>query len=391
MSNGGGGISASEAHRIAQQVVAPVQQRVSELHREVSQVSSQVSAVDRRVQELEAEMGRVANAIGSLNSDLNRGLNSLQSASHNLLESQQSAAARTDQQLTGITEVNRSGFGTLSSDMHVVDGSVKQMAQAMVQMEVVRQLHEVKGPAKKAEKFQEEIDQRFVKAVESVHSVRGQYDAMQFRVAEDLDKKLRHIGSHIYRVLEEDFEVFGEGPLSEPFDSAIALGLEVDLDAISRREAALEATLEAFGEARLEPLLTAQADLEHALASRYTLQEALPETTYVPISLLEAHDAQGRVLGVFADARFSRNEDGPGLAMSRDGQAVAERASPLVDGAFEQLPKRPIQPNERREIAAAVQRMASAGAIPADLVSSYISILERAELLVIDQGEVTGR
>ena len=388
MSNGNGGISASEAHRIAQQVAHQV---VAPVERQVSQLSHQVSAVDRRVQELEAEMGRVANAIQSLNSDLNRGLNSLQSSSQTLIESQRSAAARAEQQLTGITEVNRSGFGTLSSDMHVVDGSVKQMAQAMVQMEVVRQLHEVKGPAKKAEKFQEEIDQRFAKAVESVHSVRGQYDAMQFRVAADLGKKIRHIGSHIHRVLEEDFETFGEAPLSEPFDSSISLGLEVDLYAIGRREEALEATLEAFGEDRLEPLLTAQADLEHVLASRYTLQEALPETSYVPVSILEARSGSSRILGVFADARLSQDDDGPGMAMSRDGRAVAERASPLIEESFQKLPRRPIRPDERKDIAASLQRLAASGAIPALLVPSYLSLLEHTEFSVIDQGEVSGR
>lgn len=384
MSNGAGGISASDARRIALEAVGPVQQKVNELQRELGWVRSQV-------QEMEAEMGRVASAVQQLTHDLNRGLSALQNASHSLLESQRSAAARVDQHLLGITEVSRTGFGSLSSDMRVVDGSVKQMSQAVVQMEVVRQLHEVKGPANEAEKFQEEIEQRFAKAVESVHAVREQYDAMQVRVATDLDKKLRHIGSHIYAVLEEDFEVFGEGPLSEPLDAAMALGLEVDLDAIARRSAALEETLEAFGEERLEPLLMAQSNLEQLLASQYTLDESLPETSYVAVSVLEATQGDVRIVGVFADARMERDEQGPGLTMSEEGTAVAELVRPLVHETFQDLPKRPVSASERREIAESLRRMATEGAIPEDLVPSYLSLLEHSELTVIDHGEVRGR
>jgi len=281
----------------------------------------------------------------------------------------------------------------MSTDLGSVDGSLKQMSQALVQMEVIRQMHEVKTPAEQAERFQEEIEQRFLKAVENVAEVRKQFDAMQLRVADDLDKKFRHIGSHIYRVFEEDFEEFAESPLSAPFDATIALALEVDIDAIDRRATALESTLAQFDVERLQPLLSAQSELEHLFASRYTVDGLDADACFIPISVCERIDEGRPIVSVYADTSTSISHGADSashveIRMSNDGREVASRVERMVRDRFYRLPKRPLRDDERQEIREAIGRMADLGRIPADLLPGYLEVLDSANLEILDEGEV---
>ncbi len=376
-----GGISAGQAESIARsvahQVVAPVQREVNELQ--------------SRIRELEAEMARVEGAIRDMHSSLRDGLSALRETNSDILKAQIATTAATTVGLTAVQQTNSSGFSKVSTDLNVVDSSLKQMSQALVQMEVIRQMHEVKTPAEQVERFQEEIEQRFSKAVENVNEVRRQYDAMQLRVADDLDKKLRHIGSHIYRVFEEDFEEFAEGPLSAPFDATIALALEVDLDAIERRAEALESTLASFDEGRLQPLLSAQSELEHLFASKYTVEGITEETCYVPVSICELQEGDRPLVRVLIDetpVATSGEVLTMSLKMSATGRAIAQRVDPLVRDRFNRFPKRPIRPDERSRLSAALWRLAEAGQIPAELLDGYILVLEQAELQLLDDGEV---
>jgi len=156
------GISRSEAESIAAAAVRPVEIEVNQLSRRTAQI-------ERQIQALEDEMARVAQALSQLGQNIQqgfrdlkhtseRGFSALEGSSEKIHRAQVAGTVATVDSLTQIQDVNKLGFGTL-------DGSVRQMSQALVQMEIIRQIHEVKAPVEQANRFNEEIEQRFTKAM----------------------------------------------------------------------------------------------------------------------------------------------------------------------------------------------------------------------------------
>ena len=228
----GQGVSDSHIERIAERVV---QRNIAPLQRDVSRLDARLDQFDSRLDRLEQEMANVEGAVRQMHEGLKGELRDIQSGNKELLHVQKrtqditreqfvmanAQIGTTNNNLTVLNATSVSGFMTVSS-------GIDRMAQAVVQTEVIRLLHEAKEPTDRVTSFAEEIEQRFAKTVENVWFVRSQYDQLLATVMTEYERKLRVIGEHIYRVYDEDFREWAEVPLSEPAARTVELPIGID-------------------------------------------------------------------------------------------------------------------------------------------------------------------
>ena len=391
--------------------VAVLRRQVESLDSTVSGMGRTVSRLESVVNGLENEMANVEQAVREANRTFANGINQLvgqQSQSHaQLMEAQATTHKMTLQQFvaantqldtlktvsaTGFVSVT-SGLGTVSSDLHVVDGSVQQMTRAVVQMEVIRLLNEAKGPLQRIQGFGEEIDQRFAKAVENIYFVRSQYDQLGSTAAVEYDRKLHLIGEHIYRIYEQDFRSFAELPLADPPERHVELPLAVDERQLAERSAALDVSLGELGDDVLSPLLTAQRDFEHKIASDYATAMTTPQGDLaIPAAVRIVDEGSGPRLEAFAATRAERcaaGEGGTGFTLRRapfaDGVTRAvEAAAPRV---FSGMRARKLQAPELAQMKVALSDLVKGGYVEERLLQGYYDYLDQFGLEVIAEGE----
>ena len=74
----------------------------------------------------------------NLSRSIAQGFDRLDATSRQIVVAQAAGTAATVAGFAVTTEVSRRGFGTLSQDMQVVDGTLEQMSQATVQLDSLR-------------------------------------------------------------------------------------------------------------------------------------------------------------------------------------------------------------------------------------------------------------
>jgi Txe/YoeB family toxin of Txe-Axe toxin-antitoxin module len=275
------------------------------------------------------------------------------------------------------------GFTTVQAGLGIVDGSVKQMSAAIVQMEVIRILNEAEDPVDRTRRFATEIDERFAKAVENVYIIHGQYDKLSEDIRGEYQRKIRAIGEHIYSVYEDDFCACAEVPMMRPPDESLDVALLVEDAVLRARSEALDKNLEALGQDTLEPLLEAHQALEHDLAWRFAFEcPSMPEQVAIPVAVAVVHGTDGReVLGcACACASRAPNAGGPGIhyelvcgdAADATLRVLGEQSKALAKS----LKSRKLRPEEIATLEQSLARLAEAGLVDPELLPGYHDYLE---------------
>jgi hypothetical protein len=276
---------------------------------------------------------------------------------------------------------------------HTLDVGIDRMAQALVQTEVIRLLYEAKEPTERVKTFANEIEERFAKTVESVFMVRSQYDQLLGTAMNEYDSKLRVIGEHIYRVLEDDFQKAAETPLCTPTGRTVELPLALDEMRLTERRTALEARFDKLGDDLIEPLLEAHRSLEHTLASQFTVPiEASGEEIALPAALRIGVGGAVEVLGSVRVACESGASGQRQVTMKPAGEAGARAAiASRIEPVAANIKSVALTADQRETLKKTLERLASEGRIDATLVPAYGHYLDTHGLEVVTKQEVKAR
>lgn len=369
-----GGISAAHAEAIARAVVAPVAAKVDHLEYVIERL-------DSRVSELEAEMGRVANAIEAMNAQLSRGLQevsnqvaTLNGVANEQLAAQNKTIERTDLVLGATT----AGFAATTIATNSVGGKVERGTVAAAELEYLRQYNDARAPLQQIKEFSGEIVERFSAALESVAMNRMLYDEHFSRIELELDKKMRTVGEHIYRVVEQDFEPAVAKRVAIPRMAYHEAALTADVARTRSRSKELEADLGTTFVETVQPLLSMQADLEATLASRYAIDGAKPGTLALPFDV---------VCGG-APAWVACGSD---LTLAEGSLAVQDdpRLAPVVgglrqnaDALAQSIELRDMDDTEHTQLVEALRSLAASGRIDPALLPGYEEALTERRLRV---------
>lgn len=390
--------------------------RVSPLEHELRRLQSEVSSLDRRIGMMENEMANIEGAVKAMHSGLQGELRGIKASNDSLLQVQEQTKKITLEQFVSanaqlgtanvqlgaanlqlgtangnlgtINQTNLSGFRTL-------DAGIDRMAQALVQTEVIRLLHEAKEPTERVKTFATEIEQRFAKTLENVYTVRTQYDQLLGVARTEYDRKLRVIGEHIYQMYEDDFRQWAEVPLSEPARFVVELPLDLDARRLEGRRTALESRFDALGDELLEPLLEAHRTLEHTLASRFAVRlEGLDGEVAVPVAMRVTHDGAAEVLGRVKPA--VRSETTPNgsvqqrLALEPIGAPeVRKETAARVQPVASSLATMALSAEQLAHLKKTLERLASERRLDPELLPGYFAYLDRYGLEIFAEQEVT--
>ena len=353
-------------------------------------VHRRVAPLEQHVDEMEAIMNNVDASVRAMREDLVEGFNRLLDAEGQVLSAHQRSHAMTFEQFVAtqarlglMHDTAAQGFTTVQAGLGVVDGSVKQMSAAIVQMEVIRILNEAEDPVDRTRRFATEIDERFAKAIENVYIIHGQYDKLSEDIRGEYQRKLRAIGEHIYSVYEEDFHACAEVPMLRPPDESLDVPLLVEDAVLRARSDALDKNLEALGRDTLEPLLEAHHALEHELAGRFGIEAPrMPDQVAIPVAVAVVQGADGReVLGcACASVLRTPNAGGPGVHYDLVSADAANATLRVLDEQSKTLAKslksRKLRPDEVTALEQSLATLAEAGLVDPELLPGYHDYLE---------------
>jgi len=389
--SGGGGVSEGYVDRQIANAVAPLQR--------------EINVLERHVQKLENEMANVEGAVREMNVGLRSDLHELKSGNAALLDVQQQTKKITLEQFVTTNAqlgaanlqlvATNSNLGTINDTslrgFQTLDVGIDRMAQALVQTEVIRLLHEAKEPTERVQAFAEEIEQRFAKTVENVFLVRSQYDQLLGTAMTEYERKLKVIGEHIYQMYEDDFRQWAETPLCEPTGRIVELPLSLDEQRLDSRRAALESRFEKLGDNLIEPLLEAHRTLEHTLATEYaSALSAYDDELAIPVALRVNVDGKveplGRVRAEFNPR--SSPQDRKVTLKPTDEPGARAATSARVERVARQLKTVALGNEQLGHLKQTLERLGREGRIDADLVPGYVEYLDRFGLDVIADQEV---
>lgn len=361
----------------------------AELHSAISSVRSemlsQIHELDGRIRELEAEMGQIAHAIDRMGSALASELNALRAQQrevHSTLES-----SLTTQQAT--LAANVQGFERGIHATKAVDDSVRENTSALVKTDLLRSQGDAQEPLSKVRGFAAEIDERFGQALVNVAMNRALYDDHFHGILERYDRKLRGIGEHIFRLMEEEFVPAVEQRVVVPRSVYQALAVEVDRRRIEMRGRRLDGKLAEFDRAELDPMLEMQHRFETSVSTRYSFE--LPpgdDSVALPAALRLWMDGDADVVvgARAAPAPERLSSDGVAFRIEQD-EDVADIRAGLGARAREVAAAarlRPLDASEQKQLRQALVGLADAGRIDGDLLPGLFAYLNVHGLEVTD-------
>lgn len=391
MSDNGGGVSMGQVDRAIASAVNPLVQILTRQQQQLTQ--------------LENEMANVEGAVREMSNGLRSDLRDLKSGNASMLEVQQQTKKLTLEQFVATNvqlgqtnlqlSTTNSNLGTINhtseQGFRTLDVGIDRMAQALVQTEVIRLLHEAKEPTERVHAFAEEIEQRFVKTVENVYLVRSQYDHLLGTSMGEYENKLRVIGEHIYQMYEDDFRQWAETPLCVPPGRAVELPLSLDEQRLDSRREALESRFAKLGDELIEPLLQAHRSLEHSLASQFASGlEVNGEELALPVAVRVTAGGELEVLGRVRtefDPRLAPSERRVTLKALDDGEANAAKVI-RVERVAKQLKTVRLAEEQLAQLKQALERLGGEGRIDPDLVPGYVEYLDTFGLEMIAEQEV---
>ncbi len=353
-------------------------------------VNARVAPVERDVAQLEAEMANVEGAVKHMHGDVASRLGGVRDVivQLNALTQTQLGAANAqlligNSHLTDLRTENVAGFEQVRRGLEIVDDDLRKAMSGVVQMEIIRLLAESQAPLERLAAFGDEIQQRFAKAVESVCSVRAQYDQLTGQALDEYEHKLREIGEHIYRIYDEEFQVYAEKPLQRPPEAPVALPLAADQAQVEARTSALEAAALRLRSDVLAPLQQTLREFERVLRHEVACELPGDEAELaLPVAyVVRAHDDQCAVQFIVT-AEAPPGADGLRLVCAPLGATLARQLEPHAERVLRQAPRCVLGPTEREAVKRHLRDFAQRGLLDAALLPGYDDLLDEGELEV---------
>ncbi len=401
-----GGVSESRVYSIVRSEMAP-------LTGAVSQLSNAVGNLNNRMNRLEAEMARIENAIHSMANALGNKLEGLQQATRKGLEANAEHLRLANDRLRSVEDTTREGLENnqrstreglaiataatldVKSEVNFNTVSVERGTTAQIQMEFLRIHAEGQSAARRIIGFATEVDERFNKSLESVTLNRQLYDKHFASIREEYDNKMRTIGEHIYRIIEEDFDPIVDKPLGVPRVEYQGLALAVDTERVEARSSQLDANLAEIRDQLLSPLIALHADFEADLKSRFGLDRATPvgDELLIPAAVVVDADAKVEVLADMTLRKKSNDAMRINLVKRDRLPAISSQlgASGTAKTIASQLAWRPLDGNELQALAGAISELRTEGLLEAEYGEDLLTYLKTCGLRVSVAGEIENR
>lgn len=389
---------------MTQQVGITYSQVQTLINQYIRPLESNISSLDSRLQSMEEEMANVEAAVKDMYRGLDRRfteLVSLQESTKEMTKEQLGVAnvqlGAANGSLVAIHHVNENGFLSVRSGVDIVSQGVDRMAQAIVQTEVIRLLHEAKEPIERAALFSAEIEQRFTKAVENVHFVHSQYDQLFATAMAEYGKKLRVIGDHIYKIYDEDFKRFAEVPLCESLTPRVELPIQLGDAWVSARTTQLQSRFERLRDNGIAPFVNAHRTIEHTLSSKYAAPSdqsaSAPRQLYVPMAVRVRGTGASQNVDVFGPAKLRHQASFEGekarvhFVQDSAVEGVSNDIAGILKTRLERLHTRKMTPDEITQIKQAFGSLAQKGLLERALIPGLEAYLDQFGLDVISNQE----
>lgn len=360
-----------------------------------SELSPRIRQVEAELDKLRHEMSQIANAIQQLSREMSSELKSIHSLNERQLAvgqeqlDAQKSSARTSNE---ILATNVAGFASSVMATNNTTAAATRNTDALVEVEYLRLYNEARAPLRFIEEFGHEINERFEKAIEGVHVNRELYDEHFRRIFDESDSKLRAIGEHIYRIIEEDFEPTVEQRLHVPRGTYQNLALEVDARRIDERSKLLDADLRELFDEVLAPLLEMHHRFESDLASRFAIKMDMDAQELLVPAAISVSDQGGCQLFVGCRAEGVPDcSDGVRFRLAEDERyaAMREAMARLADSGLQDgLKTRPSTDVERQQLLQALERLAEVGRIDHALLPGYEEYLRNYGLDFVVDGSL---
>ncbi len=269
---------------------------------------------------------------------------------------------------------------------------IAKQTSAVVQMEVLRAFNEARALKSKVGAFTDEVDERFLKAIEGLFINRLLYDKHFQAIYDEYDTKIRTIGEHIFAIWENDLRP-AEDAAKVPHSSYQELAVEVDLERLARRSAQLDQDLDVVYDAALGPRLDLDRAFERALSSTYSA--STPAEPGLRASAAAVY---------LAGARGSKQFVCDMVALPADDAKIEVQIQPAGNlGAFSErarngdhaerigkvASRRAMTDAEAAEFRNAIGRLASRGLVPRALLPGLEAYLAKVPLQILADQEVT--
>ncbi len=401
-----GGVSQSDVYAIVRSEVAPLRGAVGQLENAVGQLNN-------RMNRLEAEMASIENAIHKMANNLGSKLEGLQQATRAGLETNAEHLRLANDRLRSVENTTREGLENnqrstreglaiataatldVKSEVNFNTVSVERGTTAQIQMEFLRIHAEGQSAARRIIGFATEVDERFNKSLESVTLNRQLYDKHFESIYNEYDNKMRTIGEHIYRIIDEDFEPIVQTPLGVPRIEYQELALAVDTERVEARSSQLDANLAEIRDQLLTPLIALHTNFEADLKSRFGLDRATPvgEELLIPAAVVVDADAKVEVL-VDMTLRKKSNDAVRISLVKRDrlpaisSQLSAGGTSKTLAG---QLAWRSLDSVELTGLSTAIRELQTEGLLEEEYTRDLLTYLQTCGLRVSVAGQVENR
>ena len=325
---------------------------------------------------LEEELGDIGNAIRKMHSGLQQSLQNLSEVNRQ----QTQLIGESAQTGREILHANQQGFTATTTATATageqVTQSVQQQTDAQVQVKYLQLYNEAKEPCGHIVSLADDIEERFLKALEGVHTNRELYDEHFAQIIDGYEQKIAQIGAHIHEVMEGCFEPVLEGRVRVPLPAYRAIGCEVDEARTEIRAERLDGELMGQCRERLEKLLQQHDHFEAALRERFAIADTVPVG---PVDLPGFICETSGETEVCFGARVDRTP-GDGavrFAVGQDPRYAGVSARAKAAAGPDLLRYRPATDDERSELQQNLVKLAEQGLIDRDLLPGWFDYIQK--------------
>ncbi len=354
-------------------------------------LNSKMHSLEQNLRLLEDEMSRTAEAIEKMSLIVKRNL-------EEVLHKQEEANYSLDNSLKtsqAILAVNTAGFTDnaiatrqVNSSVNEVDQTVNKNTQAIIEIELLQKSSEAQHPMQFVRNYALEIDERFAKAIERIWLNRNLYDEHFNVLYAEYDKKMRTIGEHIFRIIEEDYSADMVEKLQIPMTAYLQLPEAVDNKRLEERSSQLDYSFEEFYAKDLKPILELHSKFETEMASKYSFEFSDEELNDFIIPTLISISTDGKI-DIKIDSRIqSKKVDSEEYRngfniLSSDSFSELEKALEMNTSAIvRQLVLHEITEDEIEKLMQSMEKLATKGIINPRLLTGYRQYLKRYGLKI---------
>jgi len=340
----GGGISAGEARRIAQEEVANLKRYVdnelNQIMTDIRRVGDQLkSAIETQTAAIIAGVGATTAAVVSTKSEI-------------------------------------------SDTRTQLSEKLTLQLRSELQLELGRKLNVARSASAKFKQFFQDIRSRFEKSVEGVFINRMEYDERFNQIFDEYENKIRTIGEHIFQIRDEIRLV--ESSSSQSLETIYSLPMEVDLYRLEMRSEELDQTVNMLEASRLQEIKSSLDELKGAIAT-LSYQKGIAAEQRAGLEALYVTSSTGEQDLLLA-AKASRSPGGSitvdnSILESPDSDISGEVAQSVVE-ALATRQQRPLQEEELEELREAIRTLSEDGIISPDDAALASAVVESRKVSI---------